>query len=448
MYKGNSSYKLQLTLYHISDEEEENTSHFAVITRINAFISRAYYCSDCDKGFNNRNHHRCPVWCNICGRNGCIHNENIMVKCPDCNAPCRSIFCLNEHHSQKNGNKSLCEKMLFVPYCKVKLHNYKINGIDLDKHTCRESFCKNCQVMYNNDEEGDFHKCFMRSIPASNSNASIRRFIFYDFENMVNISGNHIPNLVIVQSICKNCSNVTRVKPNSKCNVCGSRCNKCDKWNKERTAFKYDPCMGCASREVIFHGPNTVNKFCMWLFSEQHVNVIVIAYNARAYDAYFIYNYLLTQSITPEIIFRGSKIMYCRVGRCLNIKILDSLNSLNMPLDKLPKSFGLKEMKKGYFPHLYNTQEMNNLEGSKFLPHLPPIKFYDVDNMNMEKREQFLIWYENNKHKCFDFYQELLEYCRSNVDILLNTCWKFRQLYMESTGPNNPIDLFDYITIA
>ena len=38
--------------------------------------------------------------------------------------------------------------------------------------------------------------------------------------------------------------------------------------------------------------------------------------------------------------------MYCKVGRGLNIKILDSLNFLNMPLDKLPKSFGLKEMKK------------------------------------------------------------------------------------------------------
>ena len=41
--------------------------------------------------------------------------------------------------------------------------------------------------------------------------------------------------------------------------------------------------------------------------------------------------------------------MYCKVGRGLKIKILDSLNFLNMPLDNLPKSFALKEMKKGYF---------------------------------------------------------------------------------------------------
>ena len=194
--------------------------------------------------------------------------------------------------------------MLFCPYCKVKLHNYRMNGINLDKHTCGESFCKNCQVLYHNDEEEeDFHKCFMRSIAASKSNASNHRFIFYDFESMVMISGDHVPNLVVVQSIFENCSNVTRVKPNSKCKVCRSRCKKCDKWNKEHTTFKYDPCTGCGNREVIFHGQNTVREFCLWLFSKQHINVTVIAHNARAYDAYFIYNYLLTQSITPKIIF-------------------------------------------------------------------------------------------------------------------------------------------------
>ena len=68
--------------------------------------------------------------------------------------------------------------------------------------------------------------------------------------------------------------------------------------------------------------------------------------------------------------------------------------------------------------------------------------------MNIEKCEKLLIWYENKKHKCFDFYGELLKYCRSDVDVLLNACWKFRKLCMESMGPNNPIDPFDYITIA
>ena len=59
VYKGNSSYKLQVTLYHISDED---TCHFAVTTCTNAFISRAYYCNNCDKSFNNRNYLLWKKW--------------------------------------------------------------------------------------------------------------------------------------------------------------------------------------------------------------------------------------------------------------------------------------------------------------------------------------------------------------------------------------------------
>ena len=228
------------------------------------------------------------------------------MQCTKCNASCHSMSCLNEHHTQKNGNKSLCEKFPFCSYCKVNCTITKqMESIWISIHVEK--------VMYHNDEEEDFHKCFMRSIPASKSNASKRRFIFYDFESMAMILGDYVPDLVVVQSICENCSNVTRVKPNSKCKVCGNRCKKCDKWNKEYTAFKSNPCTGCGSREVIFQGQNTVKEFCAWLFSKQHANVTVIAHNARAYDAYFIYNYLLMQSIMPEIIFRGSKIMYCKV---------------------------------------------------------------------------------------------------------------------------------------
>ena len=133
---------------------------------------------------------------------------------------------------------------------------------------------------------------------------------------------------------------------------------------------------------MVFSEPNMVNDFCNWLFSPQHQNVIAIAHNARAYDAYFLYNYLLNQSITPNIIFQGSKIMYCHVGVNLNIKLLDSLNFLSMALSRLPESFGLKEMKKGHFPHLYSTEEILSCPPLERLPHLPDVSFYDPDNIN------------------------------------------------------------------
>ena len=51
----------------------------------------------------------------------------------------------------------------------------------------------------------------------------------------------------------------------------------------------------------------------------------------------------MKNSIIPEpTIFNGSKIMYMKVGRGLNIRIIDSLNFLPMPLANLPKAFGLK----------------------------------------------------------------------------------------------------------
>ena len=45
------------------------------------------------------------------GINSNIWNDLHNVQCIQCNAPCHSISCLNEHHVRKNGNKSLCEKM-------------------------------------------------------------------------------------------------------------------------------------------------------------------------------------------------------------------------------------------------------------------------------------------------------------------------------------------------
>ena len=68
--------------------------------------------------------------------------------------------------------------------------------------------------------------------------------------------------------------------------------------------------------------------------------------------------------------------------------------------------------------------------------------------MHKEARDKFLQWYKIHWQDPFDMDRELLEYCHSDVDILLNACWKFRKLFMDITGPHHPIDPFDYITIA
>ena len=84
-----------------------------------------------------------------------------------------------------------------------------------------------------------------------------------------------------------------------------------------------------------------------------------------------------------------------------------------MPLSQLPKSFGLVEMKKEYFPHLYNTEDNNMLESRKHLTHLPDPSYYDINNMYKEAREKFLQWCKIHEEEPFDMDRQLLEYRHS-----------------------------------
>ena len=73
-----------------------------------------------------------------------------------------------------------------------------------------------------------------------------------------------------------------------------------------------------------------------------------------AFDAQFIMQYLHTQSkIKPELLTRGMQIIQLEA---LDVTLLDSLNYLPFALSNFPAAFGLQESK-GYFPHLFNTEE-------------------------------------------------------------------------------------------
>lgn len=84
--------------------------------------------------------------------------------------------------------------------------------------------------------------------------------------------------------------------------------------------------------------------------------------------------WLLQQGTAPEIIPNGSMIM-ALTHKGLDIRVIDSLNFLPMPLSKLPACFGLSELK-GFFPHIFNTRENQSYVG----PH-PEEKYYSAETM-------------------------------------------------------------------
>jgi hypothetical protein len=453
-YSGNIHYSQKLYLYHY---ETENGGHFDLVTKINALMGTSYFCEECWTGFNSRNQHCCKIWCNICGREDCVENpRQVKVKCADCNRYCRSNDCFKEHKhrvkitrgKEKGQMKdSMCDKFWQCSTCSILLRRSKRMP---EKHECGENLCTVCHEYYIDSD----HRCYMRSQAKECDNSKL---IFYDFECHQDTQ-THVPNFAIAQSVCQLCEDKP-VTSESKCSECGSRCKTCNAYNKKEKTWEREPCTTCGYRQVEFNGKDTYKKFCKWLFDHTHANVTAIAHNSRAYDAYFIFRYCNENGIVPEVIFNGSKIMYLKVSKGVNIRLLDSLNFLPMPLAKFPKSFGLTELKKGFFPHFFNTEKNENV----VLPTLPDIEYYGPDQMSEERRDEFFQWYEKNKESQFDFQKEIREYCISDVDILLKGCLEFRKLVKQATGNEisefnpdtqsnvtrmeNGIDPFSYLTI-
>ncbi|GIY64709.1 DNA-directed DNA polymerase [Caerostris extrusa] len=179
-------------------------------------------------------------------------------------------------------------------------------------------------------------------------------------------------------------------------------------------------------------------NFCAWLFTPEHKGFTAIAHNMKGFDGQFIMAWILKQGMTPDVIPNGGLIMSI-LHPSLKIRIIDSLNFLPMPLSKIPDCFGFKELRKGYFPHLFNIKQNQNYEGA-----FPEARFYSPDSMGPAVREKFLIWYEDQKNKTFNFQEEMVIYCRSDVDILRRCCLEFRGQFQEITQ----VDPFQYVTIA
>lgn len=263
----------------------------------------------------------------------------------------------------------------------------------------------------------------------------------------------HKVNFAVLQSTCTSCENA-ELTVDSKCHVCGSRCEKC-RIVKRNT--KILPCEnGCGYRQRVFRGDDVPYEFCSHIMTPHYKNTVLIAHNAKGFDNYPILNALIEHhSVKPDkIIFEGSKIVYMHVSKNLDLTFLDSISFIGMKLSKIPKCFGLEELQKGYFPHLFNTQEHQTYKGP-----YPAAHYYSVEYMGEEEAKSFWKWYNSKENEIFDFQSEMYNYCVSDVDILRRGCMQFRKIMMEVTSVSETnekgeithtdgIDPYNYVTIA
>ena len=354
------------------------------------------------KTYSKKDKHKCPFKCLSCftymKRKKCEGDE---INCVKCNRKFYGKTCFNNH-----TKKRVCD---LVKKC-LKCERI-ITGKYVNDHKCGYKECKNCEMYDNKD-----HKCYVKKIRVKGGYCTddknypcrinkskkeewcyacktyTEKYLFYDFECTQN-TGIHEVNLAIVHDFHGN--------------------------------------------EYVY---NSINEFCKNIINEKFKGYTCVAHNSKGYDAHFILKWLVGQGIKPYCIFKGAKIMFMEIPK-LKIRFIDSLNFLQMPLKAFPKTFGLDELKKGYFPHYFNKECNKNYIGD-----IPSKKHYGYNQMKPGERDNFLKWYEEcvNNNYVFDFKKEITEYCRSDVDILKRSMIKFREDFIKLEN----IDPLKYIIIA
>jgi hypothetical protein len=356
--------------------------------RVAGFFKKDNFCHKCKKCFKNKDMHKCKFKCNICCSVKCdslaLKHKTYSIHCEACDRYFPTKMCYENHLTPNKKGECVCDRVWKCQTCKKVLCR---KSQPPDTHKCGDYLCSNCKRVV-----GKNHRCYM--YPKKVKEPS-EKYIFFDFE--ADISG----------------------------------------------AFHevmYSISMYFDSPEPIMH--EDIDDFCEWAFCpDNHKGYTFIAHNGKGYDYQFILKWIYANTdYQPFIIFAGSKIQYLSIKE-LNIRFIDSLSFLTMPLKAFPKTFGQKELKKGYFPHWFNTKENWNYVGQ-----MPPAEMFRYNSFKEKDRNDFMKWYASKvkENYVWDQKKEMREYCISDVDILRKCCIQFRQLYMEVAE----IDPFQYLTIA
>ena len=380
-------------------------NHFDVITKLPGFLNTSYFCHVCHKGYDHTTEHLCDGMCKSCRGVGCTLENNGII-CKECDRLFKNQVCYDRHKQEpiNGGGRTVCQAVRKCPECKKSM-----DVRQLRTHECVDNKkCPTCKVKRNPNDPN--HKCYMQQEQVKEE-PSYAQLLFFDFECNQE-RGIHEPNLCVV----------------------------------------YDE-----EKEVAtFRGKNTVRDFCRWLFTPEHDKSIVIAHNFQGYDSYFILNHLNQHAIPYDVIYNGAKCMTLTTKRNqrrtlfdLEIKFIDSINFIPMALARFPKTFGLDELCKGYFPHYFNKDENQEYVGP-----IPCQDDYGANYMKPEAREKFLTWHQEQveNNYMFDFQHEILKYCCSDVDIMQKSCKLYREMFMhvtDTTHDDMGLDPFDSaITIA
>lgn len=374
--------------------------HYNVITSPRGLFEHAYECKACGKFYDQkRGHVNCADRCKLCKSKTCgsaaVWKSSAViawVQCADCNRSYPTPACFEAHRQPYNpAGKSSCEswKKCGIQGCPgFKPWMYSDWK---SEHHCTDKQCSNCGKV-----RSASHSCSLKTTALRRPNDKL---IFFDFEAEQS-TGIHNVTHVVAQYT-------------------------------DGMTFSWEP-------DATGNFTPVIDNFCEWLFAaRKHAHYTAIAHNGCGYDFHFILAWAIARGLTVKQCIRaGQKIKYLVVG---NIRFVDSLSFFLMPLSAFSKTFGVPEVRKGFFPHMFNTPTTQNYIGA-----WPDATYYTPACMPVKKRNEFYDWYVQQSDKIFDFRQEIMSYCVSDVELLRKGCMVFRDQFMQE----HALDPFQYVTIA
>ena len=423
--------------------------HYDVITTLKGFLGSSYVCSHCFKPYSNEGRHHCKIkiQCRCCLQKACPdflqaypRGLKATQRCHDCGRDFFGDTCFEAHRSKTLEGKTAEVRQRSICFNKrrcVGCLKLEVGFKHIERHRCGYLDCPSCQEYVN----AQTHQCFIqralspqeikeqkqerkrkrqqqRGPPAkrgaaaglqtlwANENGDDESddeeeppplHVFFDIEAM-QPQDQHVANLVVAET-------------------------------------EEDP------RPVRFQGEHCLRDFLEWLDTltqEDTRPVNVFAHNFQGYDEYFVANQYHSDNQTVKQIRNGCKLLEVQHDK---IRFIDSLSFFQMPLAAFPKTFGLTELKKGYFPHKFNIPDHQEYVGP-----VPAIDHYKPEVMSPEGRQKFETWHKEQRDNqiLFDFQKELVAYCESDVSLLKEGCLTFKRLFEAKTGFNP----FDHMTIA
>jgi hypothetical protein len=446
-----------------------HNGHYHALNNVGAWFEGKYFCYGCCRRYEKQGQHSCRITCPRClgTAHGNVEHQALLIRCDECQlsyftrecydnhllpaksiklpsattaGPCTSNAETAAHTPRKRKSKtplgqgaeakSVCAMKRICKSCNQYFNGYEYFTYG-HNHECGKHRCFNCKQMV----VLDTHLCYMqqreKGCPIgndfaeennvndqedalegdaaaaaqnkkrkrnSNENAGPHKFIFWDAEAQQE-DGVHRPNLFIAHITCEVCIDAP-----------------------DTNAFQQ-----CKQHQGTFTC-TTTTEFGRFIISQR--NATFVAHNFKGYDSQFVLDYCRCNGITPEVIMNGSKCTYLKLP-IQKLRFIDSLNFLPMALSKFPETFGFEELRKGYFPHFFNTTANANYIGP-----LPPKEDYGYNHMKPEQKIEFDRWYDAEiaSGTQFNMQRDLQSYCENDVVVLRMGCTRFRRLLLGIAG--------------